>query len=432
MALTLGNDPRENAASNSSPQSSGATSHATKAALLVDDDPLMLGFLRIALDKAGWNTHTAETVAAAKDILQADPAITVIISDIQLPAESGFDLANWLNETRGDERHVEVILITGDANDDALISALRCRVFDLLRKPFDVRNLVASADRAYRTACARRDRFQRLAVLDAALKTVREERLEYQARLRQSEAKFEDTHARLAYVNQTMANIVSHELRTPLIPIIGLAEVLESAEELSPGEISELAAEIRKAGESLATIVENALNFIDIERQVRTQPHDLLELPELVRDVVAELSAQTAARAVTVLVACSAQARLRAPRFLLRSAILALLDNAIKASPTGGTVSLAVRAYADETLSIDIRDRGAGLPAHVIDNFGAPFLNGDNSDTRTWPGIGLGIASALRIVQACGGSLEALPMDGNNGTLMRMTLPVAGSSRDGT
>lgn len=403
------------------PHAEPAPVPALKTALLVDDDPLMLGLLAASLNKAGWATSTAETVAQAKDILQTHPEIKVIVSDIQMPSESGFDLANWLNETRRDERHSEVILITGDASSDALIAALRCRVFDFLRKPFDVRSLVCAADRAYRTACARRDRFGRLSALGTALDQVRQERLHYQNQLRQAEARFEDTRARLTYVGQTMASIVSHELRTPLIPIIGLAQVLENAEELSPAEIRDFASEIRKAGESLANIVDNALNFIDIERQVRTQPHDIIELSELARDIVAELATQSMAKNITVTVSCAAHLRVHGPRFLLRAALLALLDNAIKASPVGATVSMAARD--DGGVIIDIRDRGKGLSEHVRDNLGAPFMNGDNSDTRVWPGIGLGIASALRIIEACGGTLAVVSSGADTGTVMRVRLP---------
>lgn len=404
-------------------QPSDSNERALKAALLVDDDPLMLGFLRISLNKAGWETHTAETVTDAKSILQQHPEIMVIVSDIQMPSESGFDLANWLNETRRDDRHTEVILITGDANDDALFAALRCRVFDFMRKPFDVRNLVSAADRAYRTSYARRARFRRLAAMDTALDQVRQERLHYQEQLRQAEARFEDTSARLTYVGQTMASIVSHELRTPLIPIIGLAQVLENAEELSSGEIREFASEIRKAGENLANIVDNALNFVDIDRQVRTQPHDIVTLSDMAHDILAELASQTRAKSLTVTVACASQLQLRGPRFLLRNAILALVDNAVKASPQGGTVAMAARIDGD--VVIDIRDHGKGLSGHVRDNFGAPFMNGDNSDTRVWPGIGLGIASALRIIEACGGSLEVVSSDAADGTVMRVRLPAA-------
>ncbi len=403
-----------------------AEERALKSALLVDDDPLMLGFLRISLSKAGWSTYTAETVAEAKSILHAKPEVMVIVSDIQMPSESGLDLVNWLNETRQDDRHTEAILITGDANSDALMAALRCRVFDFLRKPFDVRNLVAAADRAYRTSYARRDRFRQLTAMDTALDHVKEERLHYKDQLREAQARFEDTQARLAYVGQTMASIVSHELRTPLIPIIGLAQVLENAEALSVSEIQDYAGEIRKAGENLANIVDNALNFIDIDRQVRTQPHGPVLLSDLAGDIVAELAPQTKAKSVTITVACTSQLQFCGPRFLLRSAILALMDNAVKASPQGGTVSMTARM--DSGVIIDIRDQGCGLSDHVRENLGAPFMNGDNSDTRVWPGIGLGIASAMRIVDACGGKLEIVGSAADCGTVMRIRLPVVDQS----
>lgn len=425
--MTPGYEPGSGSVSDAGAHIGGAFDATLKKVLLVGDDPRTTGFLHDTLRRAGWTTFSAETVADAKDILKSHPHIQVMISNIQLPAESGFDLVRWLNDNRCDDQHIEVILITADASDDALIVALRSRVFDVLRKPFDLHNLVAAAERAYRTASARRDRFQRLAQLATALEQMKQERLVFQSQLRDAEARCEDTQARLTYAGQTMASIVSHELRTPLIPIIGLAQVLETSDELTADEIRELAGEIRQAGESLANIVDNALTFIDIDRQIRTQPHDRISIAELARDVVAELAQQTAFKRITMTVSCAAQVHVRAPRFLLRCALLALMDNAVKASPENGTVSMSVRP--GDAVAIDIRDHGPGLCENVRKNFGAPFLHGDNSDTRTWPGIGLGIASALRIVEACGGGLEVAMSEPGFGTVMRMTLPSADRDR---
>ncbi|KPQ07343.1 MAG: Signal transduction histidine kinase [Rhodobacteraceae bacterium HLUCCA12] len=411
----------EAAVMRSDPDQGPAQALFMKSVLLVDDDPLMLELLRGSMERAGWDVCTAQTVADAKRILKQSDDITVVVSDIKMPGESGFELVWWLNETRRDDRHAEVILITGDADDDALIAALRSRVFDFMRKPFEPRSLLSAADRAYRTAYARRDRFHRLSAMDYALDQVRQERMQFQAQLREARAQFEDTQARLTYVGQTMARIVSHELRTPLIPIIGLAQVLESSDDLSPDEIREFAGEIRRAGESLANIVDNALNFVDIERQVRAQPHDEIAVAPLLNELVRELAPQTNEKRVAITMTCEAAALIYGPRHLLRGAILSLIDNAVKASPVGGTVSLSVRAGVEVT--IDIRDRGPGLSDHVRANFGAPFMHGDNSDTRTWPGIGLGIASALRILAVCGGRLEVVASGADLGTLMRISLP---------
>ncbi|MFN3954242.1 MAG: response regulator [Pararhodobacter sp.] len=392
-----------------------------KAVLLVDDDPLMLDFLRIALVQAGWVTHAAETVADAKALFRDHPEITVIVSDILMPAESGFDLAGWLNATIRDESHAELILITGDATNDSLIAALRFHVFDFLKKPFQVRNLVSAAEKAHRGALARRERFARLQVLDQSLRRVQHERQQFQRRLQEAEARFVDTSARLTYVSQTMVNIVSHELRTPLIPIIGLAELLETAEEITPDETRTYAAEIRRAGENLAEIVENAMNFIDIERQMRAHGRDVVRLDRLFAEVSGELADLARQRGVRLVIEGDGEHRLRLPGALLRRALHVLLDNALRASPEQGVVTVQIAPSEAGELLICVTDAGAGLPERVRKNFGAPFVHGDASDTRTWPGIGLGIASALRIVEAAGGTLKPVALA--PGTRMELRLP---------
>lgn len=394
---------------------------APKAALLVDDDPLMLDFLRIALVQAGWVTHAAESVAEAKALFRDHPEITVIVSDILMPAESGFDLAGWLNATIRDESHAELILITGDATNDSLIAALRFHVFDFLKKPFQVRNLVSAAEKAHRGALARRERFARLQVMDQSLKRVQLERQQFQRRLQEAEARFADTSARLTYVSQTMVNIVSHELRTPLIPIIGLAELLETAEEITPDETRTYAAEIRRAGENLAEIVENAMNFIDIERQMRAHGRDVVRLDRLFAELSGELADLAGQRGVRLVIEGDGGHRLRLPGALLRRALHVLIDNALRASPKQGVVSVQTTTTDSGELLVCVTDSGDGLPERVRKNFGAPFVHGDVSDTRTWPGIGLGIASALRIVEAAGGTLRPVAL--TPGTCMELRLP---------
>ena len=400
-----------------------ATTATARAALLVDDDRLMLDFLRIALVQAGWVTHAAESVAAAKEMFSKHPEITVIVSDIRMPAESGFDLADWLNASVPDAQQAEMILITGDATNDSLIAALRSHVFDFLKKPFQLRQLLEAAEKADRKARARRERHARLQALDTALDRVQQERVQFQRRLQEAEARFADTRARLTYVSQTMVNIVSHELRTPLIPIIGLAELLETAEEISPEETRQYAAEIRQAGENLAHIVENAMNFIDIDRQMRSRGRDVVPLERLLEELRSELAPLATEQRASLVVEGGAGVRLRLPAGLLRRALHALLDNALRASPPGGRVTVTTALEDGAGLRLAIADEGAGLPDQVRENFGAPFVHGDSSDTRTWPGIGLGIASALRIIDAAGGELKALDL--SRGTSMELTFPAS-------
>jgi two-component system sensor histidine kinase KdpD len=106
---------------------------------------------------------------------------------------------------------------------------------------------------------------------------------------------------------------------------------------------------------------------------------------------------------------------------LIEQALFNILENAARFSPPGEAVRVLVRA-ADEKLTIDVSDRGPGIPeeerARIFDMFYS-VARGD----RAPQGTGLGLAICRGMIGAHGGSVEALPGEGA-GTTIRITLPL--------
>jgi len=126
-------------------------------------------------------------------------------------------------------------------------------------------------------------------------------------------------------------------------------------------------------------------------------------------------------------------------RRLLERCLDELVDNAVKFSPAGGTVSVTAslnpNGVADgepsPAVRISVRDHGVGIPADRLDRIFEDFSQGDSSPTRQFGGLGLGLALVRRIVDAHHGKLvcETSP---DEGSTFSMILPVGTPSRAGS
>ncbi len=105
----------------------------------------------------------------------------------------------------------------------------------------------------------------------------------------------------------------------------------------------------------------------------------------------------------------------------IQQVLLILLDNAIKYTPSGGRVTVAVRRQENNAI-IEIVDSGAGIPPEHLPRLFERFYRGDSARSRKQGGIGLGLAIAKTLVDAHGGELTLLSNDGG-GTRARIRLP---------
>ncbi|MCQ8897151.1 sigma-54 dependent transcriptional regulator [Limnobacter humi] len=114
------------------------------SALAVDDEPGMRHFLEKALETRFARVDTAGSVEMAKALFDQNDYSTIVL-DVSLPGRSGLD---WLNELRLGGYEGDVILITGYADMDTAIGALRAGAQDFLQKPFRIDQLWYALDRA--------------------------------------------------------------------------------------------------------------------------------------------------------------------------------------------------------------------------------------------------------------------------------------------
>jgi putative nucleotidyltransferase with HDIG domain len=113
--------------------------------LVVDDDPHVGEVLKNTISLNGYPCSYVSSADGAMDLLRRDPTYSLLIADIHMPGRSGLDLLEEIKHVRPE---VEVILITGSADLDAAIFALRTGAYDFIRKPFAGEVVATSVARA--------------------------------------------------------------------------------------------------------------------------------------------------------------------------------------------------------------------------------------------------------------------------------------------
>jgi PAS domain S-box-containing protein len=216
---------------------------------------------------------------------------------------------------------------------------------------------------------------------------------------------------------------VSHELRGPLTSIYGFAETLLREDVLfGDEERRTFLGYIASESERLTSIVDALLNVARVDTgdlQVNLAPTDVRGV---VSEVLGGLEGGTANGHEFVLDLPEEPLAANADRDKLRQILVALVDNAVKFSPDGGTVTVGARRTT-EGVEVSVEDEGIGIPQTEQDWIFRKFYRGGDAST----GTGLGLFIAQGLVTAMGGRISVHSEEGK-GSQFSFELPVAAGS----
>jgi signal transduction histidine kinase len=224
---------------------------------------------------------------------------------------------------------------------------------------------------------------------------------------------------------------VSHELRGPLTSIYGFAETLLREDVLfGEEERRTFMSYIASESERLTEIVDQLLIAARLDTRdlkVELAPTDVRSV---VSEVVGSVKDPTADGHTFVLDLPDAPLAAQADADKLRQVLSALVDNAVKFSPYGGTVKVAARG-TDDAVEVTVKDEGVGIPRSEHERIFRKFYRG--GDVSSGTGLGLFIAQGL--VSAMGGQITVQSEEGK-GSQFTFVLPLApgseGSSSTGS
>jgi two-component system sensor histidine kinase KdpD len=210
---------------------------------------------------------------------------------------------------------------------------------------------------------------------------------------------------------------VSHDLRTPLTTLIGLATLLER-DTLQPQQRVDVTHSIQDEALRMNSLVTNLLDMARLQSGVRLNRQWLL-LEEVVGSAVRACEHALRDHVLDIALPPSLPL-LEFDEVLIERVLVNLLLNAGKYTPPGSVVTLSARDDG-ERVTVRVCDDGPGLPAGMEAHLFDKFTRGAHESST--PGVGLGLAICLSIVEAHGGSITASNIE-PHGACFSFTLPV--------
>ncbi|MGE9271494.1 MAG: sensor histidine kinase [Verrucomicrobiales bacterium] len=223
---------------------------------------------------------------------------------------------------------------------------------------------------------------------------------------------------RLAELKSQFVASVSHELRAPLGSIRLMAEALQQEKVSNPSEFHNL---IAREGSRLSHLIENVLDFARIEEDRKHYHFAETDLTSLLRDTLRLM--RPLARERNVHLSCDlSETTATVDANAIQQALVNLLDNAIKFSPEGSTVTVSLESHTASNRSdiqIHITDQGPGISKNEHHNIFERFHRLGNELQRETQGTGIGLSIVKHIAEAHSGSItvESEPSHGSTFTL---------------
>jgi two-component system OmpR family sensor kinase len=210
----------------------------------------------------------------------------------------------------------------------------------------------------------------------------------------------------------------SHELQTPLAVMRTELDVTLASGTLPPDAV-EVLESAREETDHMVRIVRNMLTLARFDEGTLRLLRQTIDLRTLSAEVVASLSTLAKERAMNVAVTGDAATVSADPEYL-RVVIVNLVENAIKYSDAGGSVTVETCAH-DGSVSLSVTDAGPGIPPDALPRIFDRFYRVDRSRPQQ-TGSGLGLAISREIAEAHGGHLE-VESDLSTGSRFTVTLP---------
>ncbi len=216
----------------------------------------------------------------------------------------------------------------------------------------------------------------------------------------------------------------SHELRTPLTAINGYIGVA-LAQERAPAEYILSLKRIKSETDRLIRVANDLLFLARLDSAAPVSAHERVNLNDLLAAIVEQFHGLADDKQITLNTAFADDLRLVGNTDHLVRLFLNLLDNALKYTPTGGSVTFTARRASDH-VSVTVQDTGAGIPAEHVPHLFERFYRVE-ADRQYRGGSGLGLAIVQQIVREHGGTITVTSTV-NVGTTFTVHLPVVANT----
>ena len=216
---------------------------------------------------------------------------------------------------------------------------------------------------------------------------------------------------------------LSHELRTPLNAVLGWTRMIRAGT-IPALRMARAIEVIERNAEAQLRLVEDMLDLSRIvtgNLRLNVQP---THLSSAIRAAAETLLPAVNAKEILVKIDVDPIDLVMGDPARLQQVIWNLLSNAVRFTPKGGRISVAVRRLGSD-VEIEVADTGEGIDPKVLPYIFDRFRQGDSGSTRTHMGLGLGLAIVKHIVELHGGEVSVRSEGKDKGSTFRLLLPAA-------
>ena len=381
-------------------QPSSSSGAAQGSLLVVDDIEANRDVLSRRLERQGHAVATAENGRQALEMLRTD-AFDLVLLDIMMPEMDGYEV---LRRLKADEtlRHLPVIVISALSEFDSVVRCIEMGAEDYLPKPFNPTLLKARIGACLERKRAR-DRETRLF-----------EQLQGNYRRLQELEKLRDD----------LTHMIIHDLRTPLNAMFLGLQAVEAMGEFNEAQRGMLGVTMG-SGNTLVGMINDLLDISKMESGSLQLERREFTAAELIDTALKQVVPLATARKVTLTTELEPDLpRLVADEAKLLRTLVNLLGNALKFTPSGGTVAVSARPANDESsLQFCVRDTGEGIPAEAFGRIFEKFGQVESRDGGRSASTGLGLTFCKLAVEAHGGHIGVESAPGAGSTFC-FTIPL--------
>lgn len=371
--------------------------------LIVDDTPANIDILHNILNDQGFQIAVAlNGEQGLSYVPQFNPDL--ILLDIMMPGIDGFETCKRLKSNEP-TKDIPVIFLTAKTESEDIVKGFKLGAVDYITKPFQHEEVLA--------------------------------RIETHSNLRQTTKKnerlIEELKEAISLLNEAQKeNIVqsefmsrmSHELRTPMHAILGFSQLLEQSKNIQENDNNrESVTEILKAGKHLLSLINNILDFSQIE--IDAYKNNLKEvcLLEIAKNAIISLYPLADQLKIKIVnnISKDNKTNVNGDPKLLHQILEIFLKNAIKYNKENGTVTIEQNRSEDGTLSLSVINTGENIPEDKLKKVFEPFFRLENHKNST-DGIGMGLALAKKFAELMGGIVSAKNLP--NGCSFNLKMPL--------
>ncbi len=417
--------------------------------LVVDDNIPNVELLEAYLTAAGYHVEKAYDGEEALEAVNRDVPDLVLL-DIMMPKLDGYQVCQRLKQEEK-TRFVPVVMITALKELEDRIRGIEVGADDFLTKPFNKHELLTRVKSLLRIKGLHDE-------VEAYNRLLEEKVAERTAELQRAMEELKE----LDEMKSNFLATISHELRTPLTPIKGyvqsmLSEVLGP---LNPTQRKGLSI-ISESVDRLHGLIEDLLAFIKMDRDEISLDLQNFPVSSLIQERVERALPKAKEKGIVLNTELEPNLPdVKADPEEIGRVLSSLLDNAIKFTPSGGTVTvkaklvhgpvIASELVSDEDVADELRryirepstvnrqqdsdfvevsvtDTGIGIPPDKIEKIFDQFYQVDSSSTRGYGGVGIGLAIVKQILEAHGSRVVVRSKEGV-GSTFSFRLPLVSKS----